>query len=123
MVSQIINILIPAAITAIVGFLAASVKAAGDAAVELINEKKKAVVLKTGVDEYNRNMAFARDIWKLVDENFRISAAVEKTAEAKQKMFAEELKKRLPALTDDEVVQLRQAVAGEVNKMKTALAA
>lgn len=123
MVQQILNVLIPAAITGIVGIMAAVIKAAGDAAVELINEKKKAAELKNGMDEYNRNICFARDIWRLVDENFRISATLEKTAEAKQKMFAEELKKLLPQLSDNEIAQLRQAVAGEINKLKTAAAA
>jgi hypothetical protein len=79
--------------------------------------------VKIRADTYNRNLTFAESIWNLVDENFRISPAVGNAVAAKQAMFETELLKLVPSLTKDEIEQLRQAVAGEVNKGKLAVIA
>jgi hypothetical protein len=121
MVQQVINAIVPVAITALVAVLVAGVKALGDAGVELINRKKEAVVAKIGADTYNQRLAVARQMWGAVDEEFRITPTLEKTIENKQKLFAEKIKKAIPGITDSEIEQLRQAVAGEVNKGKAAL--
>ena len=123
MVQQVINAIVPVAITALVAVLVAGVKALGDAGVELINRKKEAVVAKIGADTYNQRLAVARQMWGAVDEEFRITPTLEKTIENKQKLFAEKIKKAIPGITDSEIEQLRQAVAGEVNKGREALTA
>jgi len=118
MVNQIINAIVPIAITAIVAILSVVIKALGDAGVAFIGKKKDELVQKISANTYNQNLAFAKAAWNIVDEYFRITPNVEKTFEAKQKMFADELKKLVPDLTDDEIAQLRQVIAGEVNKGK-----
>ena len=121
MVQQIINAVVPVAVTALVAVLVAVIKALGDAGVKLIQRKKDAVAAKIGADTYNQRLAVAKQVWGAVDEYFRITPTATKTFEAAQAKFTEEIRKVLPDITDDEIAQLRQAVAGEVNKGKAAL--
>jgi hypothetical protein len=123
MLQSIINQIVPVAITAIVGILIAIIKAVGDAAVDYINKKKEAVVTQTGIDQYNSKLILAKNIWNLVDEAFRITPTLTATIEAKQKMFEEEMLKVIPELTSDEIAQLRQVIAGEINKGKEVVVA
>lgn len=130
MVQQIISGVVPVAITAAVAVLVAILKGVGDAAVAYIGRLKDAVVAKIGADTYNHNLTVARSMWGAVDEEVRTNPELQKLAndvtariEAKQKLFAEKIPKDIPGITEDEIVQLRQAVAGEVNKGREALEA
>ena len=118
MIQQIINGILPIIVTAVIAILGVAIKSLGDAGVAFIAEKKKELIQKIGQNTYNQNLAFAKAAWNIVDEYFRISPNIEKTFNAKQKMFTDELKKFVPSLTDDEIAQLRQTIAGEVNKGK-----
>ena len=121
MVQQIINAIIPIAITAIVGVLSVVIKTLGDAAVAFIAEKKNEVVTKIGVNTYNQNLAFAKSVWVLVDEYFRVNSNVTKTIDSATTKFVEEMKKLCPQLTDDEIKQLQQIVAGQINQGRDAI--
>lgn len=123
MVQQIINGVVPVAITALVAVLVAGVKALGDAGVNFFNEKAAAVRAKAGADKWNHWMALARQAWDMVDEEFRITPTLEKTMAAKQAEFAVRIEKLIPGITDEQIDQLRQAVAGEVNKGRAAVEA
>lgn len=121
MVQQIINGTVPILVTALVAVLTVIIKGLGDAAVGFINEKITAVKVKAGADQWNHWMDLARSAWNMVDENFRITPTLEKTFAAKQAEFAAQIKKLIPEITDDQIEQLRQAVAGEINKGKAAI--
>ena len=121
MLQQIINAIIPIAITAIVGVLSVVIKTLGDAAVAFIAEKKNEVVTKIGVNTYNQNLAFAKSVWVLVDEYFRVNSNVTKTIDSATTKFVEEMKKLCPQLTDDEIKQLQQIVAGQINQGRDAI--
>lgn len=121
MAQQIINSIVPVAIAAIVAVLVAIVKSVGNALVALIEKKAEALRVKIGADVYTQRLSFARQAWEVVDEYFRITPTVTKTIAAAQEKFAEEIKKRVPDITDEEIEQLRQAVAGEVNKGRAAI--
>jgi hypothetical protein len=123
MLQTIINALVPVLLTAITGVLVAVIKAVGDAGVKLIAEKISATKVKAGADQYNHYLTLAKQAWNIVDEEFRITPNLEKTIAAKQAEFETQIKKLIPSITDDEIEQLRQAVAGEVNKGKAAVAA
>jgi hypothetical protein len=122
MLQTIINAIVPVAITALIGVLVAIIKALGDAGVSFIQQKKAALEVKIGADTYAQNLAFAKATWAIVDEKFRITPTLEKTFEAKQAEFTAQIKKMIPEITDAEIEQLRQAVAGEVNKGKAVVA-
>ena len=123
MIQSIINALIPVIIAAVTGVLVAIIKTVGDSVIELIEAKIKAVALKMGVDQYNADLVVAKNIFNIVDEYFRITPTVTKTIEAAQAKFTEEILKAIPSITADEIEQLRQAVAGEVNKGKDVVVA
>lgn len=123
MYQQIINALVPVLITAFTGVLVAIIKAVGTAGVQLIEEKARAVKAKAGAEKYDHYMKLARQAWDMVDEEFRITPALEKTFAAKQVEFEVQIKKLIPGITDEEIELLRQAVAGEVNKGREAIEA
>lgn len=121
MIQQIVNGVVPVIVAGLVAVLVAIIKAVSNVTVSFIVQKEKALEVKVGKDTFERNLNFAKAAWNIVDENFRITASLEKTVTAKQEMFAAELKKFVPSLTDAEIEQLRQAVAGEINKGKAAI--
>jgi len=123
MVQQIVNAVVPVAVAALIAVLVAIIGAVGDAAVSFIRKKKEALQVKIGADTYNKNLSFAFTAWNIVEEFFRITPAVEKTLDSTGKMFADEMKKFVPSLTDAEIEQLRQAVSGAVNKGKAVVVA
>lgn len=122
MLQTITSTVLPVAVTALIAVLVALIKGVGDAAVQFIDQKTAAVKVKMGADTYNQRFAFAKQAWNITDEYFRITPTVTKTIDAAQGKFAEEIKKLIPNITDDEIEQLRQAVAGEVNKGRAAIA-
>lgn len=118
---EIVNQIVPAAVTAVFAVLVAVIKAVGDAMIKLIEKKKEEAESKIGVAKYHQRLEIAREIWGLVDETFRISPQLEKTVQAKQQEFSKQIKKIIPAITDEEIATLRQVVAGEINKGRGAL--
>ena len=119
---ELINQIAPLLATCVLGVTTAVIKTVGDAAIALINKKKDAVATQIGIDKYNSNLNKARDIWGVVDEEFRISPTLIKTIESAQKLFEEKIIKVIPGITKGEIEQLRQVVAGEINKGKAFIA-
>lgn len=118
---EALNTIGTAALTALVGVGVVVIKVLGDAAVKYISEKAAAVKAKAGADKWNHWMDLSRAAWNAVDEEFRITPTLESTISAKQKLFDEALKRAIPEITDAQIEQLRQAVAGEVNKGRAAI--
>ena len=118
MLNQIINTAVSIAVAAIAAILTAIIKVVGNNVVDYIQAKKGSIAVKTGIDKYNATLQKAKSIWAIVDEEFRITPTLEKTIENKQEMFDKLLKSKIPTLTDNEIADIRQAIAGEVNKGK-----
>ena len=118
---EALNTIGTAALTALVGVAVVAIKVLGDAAGKYITEKAAAVRAKAGADKWNHWMDLARQTFAAVDEEFRTTPTLESTISAKQKLFDEALKKAIPEITDAQIAQLRQAVAGEVNKGRAAI--
>ena len=118
---EALNTIGTAALTALVGVAVVAIKVLGNAAGKYITEKAAAVKTKAGADKWNHWMDLARQTFAAVDEEFRITPTLESTISAKQKLFDEALKKAIPEITDAQIEQLRQAVAGEVNKGRAAI--
>lgn len=117
----VVNQVVPAFVAIIVAMLLKAIAPVGDAIVSFIKKKEEDVAVKIGVDKYNGDLAVARNVWNIVDEYFRITPTVIKTIDSAQKKFSEELLKRIPGLSQDDIEHLRQAIAGEVNKGKAAI--
>ncbi len=118
MLSTAVGAVAAAVAAALAAVLAAAVRAFGEAGVAYLRQKQEELINRMGAEQYDRSLSLAREAWYIVDEYFRITPNVEKTMQAKQEKFAEEIKKLLPAVTDEEIGQLRQAIAGEVNRAK-----
>jgi len=76
-------------------------------------------LLKSGVEEkllkYQSYITLGKGIWNKIDEDFRISDTVEKKITSKADEFDKALLAKFPELTQDDVAELRQSIAGEVN--------
>lgn len=121
MFQQFVNQIEPAIVTAAVTVLTAFVGAVGTAAIKFISTKKVAVIKQIGANEYNSKLTLAKQAWGIVDEMFRITPELTKTISAKQEAFAAQIEKMIPGVTADEIEQLRQTVAAEINAGKAAL--
>lgn len=66
-------------------------------------------------DQFNK----AYNIWKLVDENYRIASTITEIYESKADYFNSLLLDKFPSLTQSEIDYIRQAIAGNENCNKT----
>ncbi|MGH4122269.1 MAG: hypothetical protein ACREV6_05005, partial [Clostridium sp.] len=61
----------------------------------------------------------AMDIWNIVEEHFRLNEIIGDTVQAKITLFETLIKQKVPGITDLQIENFRQAIAGEVNKDKS----
>ena len=66
-------------------------------------------------------MTAAREVWSIVDENFRITEKIEDKFRSKTEEFDKLLLAKFPELTNEDVIYFRQAIAGSVNVGKEAV--
>jgi paraquat-inducible protein B len=80
---------------------------------------------KSGIEEEilkNKNyITEAGKIWDMVDENKRISKTIEDKIISKVDEFNNALIEKFPELTQKDIDNLRQSVAGSINKGKAAV--
>ncbi|HFD2045143.1 TPA: hypothetical protein ACF2DM_001976 [Clostridium perfringens] len=80
---------------------------------------------KSGLEEKMiRNKQYidvAKQVWNIVEENFRITESVEKKLSSKADEFNKIMLDKFPELTISDISELRQSIAGEVNKGKDAV--
>lgn len=117
----LVNQIGPVVIAAVVGILAVTIKAVGNVVIELIEKKKEEVEQKLEIGKHQQELATAREVWGMIDEQYRITSKVEDLIKSKATDFDKLLKAKIPYLTDEEISELRQAVAGEINKGKKLL--
>lgn len=89
--------------------------------VEVLGKK----LIKAGLEEtILKNQKYidaAKMIWNVVEENFRITEVIEEKIASKADAFDKMLLAKFPELSQSDVTELRQAVAGEINKSKAAV--
>ncbi|WP_238858991.1 hypothetical protein [Clostridium sp. YIM B02569] len=94
-------------------------------ALKLIIKVLESKLVKSGVEEVilkNKNyITVGKAIWNIVDENFRISKTVEEKVLSKADEFDKLLLAKFPELSQDDVAEIRQAIAGEINQGKAAV--
>ncbi|GAB6170096.1 hypothetical protein JCM1393_25560 [Clostridium carnis] len=106
---------------ALTGVLVAIIKSVGSATVEYIVKKKELAEQKLKLDKHQEEFNMAKQIWNIVEEKYRITDNLKESLTSKADEFDKLLLEKIPYLTKDQVSQLRQAIAGEVNKGKEAL--
>lgn len=107
---NLLNILLPLAITAIGGYLTTQITKAVPSMVKLI-------ITKIGLANYQKMQIIALDIWKAIEEDGRLGQLVD----SKINTFEIMIKKQFPNITDDDIKLLNKSIAGEVNKGKEAV--
>lgn len=105
----------------ITGVLVAIIKSVGDVIIEYIAKKKEVVEQRLQLDKHVEEIETAKQVWNIVEEKYRITDNITNLAESKADMFDKLLLEKIPYLTENEVKQLRQALAGEINKGKALL--
>lgn len=118
---KILEPILSAVAIGVVGVLVAIIKSVGDVAIEYIAKKKQVVEQRLQLDKHIEEIETAKQIWNIVEEKYRITDNIKDLAKSKADMFDKLLLEKIPYLTKDEVNQLRQALAGEINKGKAML--
>lgn len=89
---------------------------------KLIIKVLESKLQKSGLEEkIIRNKQYidvAKQVWNIVEENFRITESVEKKLSSKADEFNKIMLDKFPELTISDISELRQSIAGEVNKGK-----
>ena len=77
------------------------------------------IQVKLANTKYEYVINVAKGIWNRVDEDFRLELQeiIEKYSK-KSDYFDELLLKRFPSLTQEDIDEIRQAIAGEINRNK-----
>lgn len=92
---------------------------------KLIIKVLESKLQKSGLEEkIIRNKQYidvAKQVWNIVEENFRITESVEKKLSSKADEFNKIMLDKFPELTFSDISELRQSIAGEVNKGKEAV--
>lgn len=109
-----LSILYPVLLTILTGFLGYIGKEVVKLAPKLIDF----IVAKIGLTNYTKSKLVALDIWNIVEEDFRLNKIIGDTIQAKQIMFETLIKQKIPGITDAQIENFRQAIAGEFNKDK-----
>ena len=109
-----LSILYPVLLTILTGFLGYI----GKEVVKLAPKLIEFVVAKIGLTNYTKSKLVALDVWNIVEEEFRLNKIIGDTIQAKQIMFKTLIKQKIPSITDAQIENFRQAIAGEFNKDK-----
>ncbi|WP_283688826.1 cobalt ABC transporter permease [Clostridium perfringens] len=117
----LLNQIGPVVIAAVIGIIAVIIKSVGDVVIQLINKKKEEVEQQLELNKHEKEIRVAKEIWNIVEENFRLKDKIEELAKSKADEFDKLLLEKIPYLTKNEVNDIRQAIAGEINKGKAML--
>ncbi|WP_236894843.1 MULTISPECIES: hypothetical protein [Clostridium] len=94
-------------------------------ALKLIIKVLESKLIKSGVEEQilkNKNyITVGKAVWNIVDEHFRISKTVEEKLASKAELFDKLLLTKFPELSQGDIAEIRQSIAGEINQGKTAV--
>lgn len=118
---KILEPILSAVSIGVVGVLVAIIKSVGDVAIEYIGKKKQVIEQRLQLDKHVEEVETAKQVWNIVEEKYRVTDNIKDLAKSKADSFDKILKEKIPYLKDEQIKQLRQAIAGEINKGKALL--
>lgn len=118
---KILDPILSAVGVALATVLVAIIKTVGNEAVEYLQAKKEVADQKIKESKYNELFEVGKNIWNMVEEKYRVTDNIENLAKSKAAMFDRMLLEKFPHLTENELIEVRQALAGEYNKGKAML--
>ena len=125
MINTLLTQITPDILTAlgvsVAGFLVAVIKKVGDGGINYLENHRELIKQKLQLNKHEQEINTAKEVWNIVDEKFRISKNLEDVVKSKADEFDKILLSKIPYLTQSEVSDIRQAIAGEINKGKDEL--
>lgn len=103
------------------GVFIAIIKSVGSATVAYISKKKEVIEKDLQLSKYKEEFNTAKQVWNIIEEKYRITDNLNNFVTSKAAEFDKLLLQKIPYLTKDQVEELRQSIAGEVNKGKDVL--
>ena len=89
--------------------------------IKVLESKLQKSGLEEKIIKNKQYIDVAKQVWNVVEENFRITESVEKKLSSKADEFNKIMLDKFPELTISDISELRQSIAGEVNKGKEAV--
>ena len=117
----LISQIAPIAATAITAILVAIIKTIGGATVEVLSKKKEQIDQAIKASGHEQDLQTAKEVWNIVEEKFRITENASEILKSKADEFNNLLLQKIPGLSQQNLDDLRQSIAGEVNAGKTAV--
>jgi len=119
----IINQIAPIVSTSLIAILIIIIKAIRQPAIDLFISKKNEVEQRIIASGHEQELKEAKEVWNIIEEKFRITENASAVLNSKANEFDNLLLQRIPGLTQTNLDNLRQAIAGEVNKGKAVIVA
>lgn len=120
-INQIASIAMPIILGGAVYLVKKLIVPIGDTVIDYLQEKKTTLGVNKQLAEHQNEITTAKEIWNIVEEKYRITEKVEDLLVSKSQMFDQLLLQKIPYLTQENLDDLRQAIAGEFNKGKQAI--
>ena len=117
----LISQIAPIAATAITAILVAIIKTIGGAAIEVLSKKKEQIDQAIKASGHEQDLQTAKEVWNIVEEKFRITENALEILKSKADEFNKLLLEKIPGLSQQNLDDLRQSIAGEVNAGKAAV--
>lgn len=118
---KILEPILSAVGVALATVLVAIIKSVGNSAIEYLQVKKKVADQKIKESKYNELFEVGKNIWNMVEEKYRVTDNIENLAKSKAALFDRMFLEKFPHLTEGELAEVRQALAGEYNRGKAML--
>lgn len=119
--NEILPQVLPTIGVVLTAILVTIIKKIGNEAVEYISKKKEVAEQQLNSDKNKEILEFAMKAWNIVEEEFRVTENLNKFIGSKAEMFDKLLLEKFPILTEKQIAEIRQAIAGEINRGKEAL--
>jgi hypothetical protein len=89
--------------------------------VKLVEAKLEKAGVETLVLKNQNYITVAKQVWREVDETFRISTTIQEKLLSKAAEFEKRILARFPELSKSDIDSLRLAIGGEINVSKAAV--
>lgn len=117
----LISQIAPIAATAITAILCLVIKKVGKSGIELLDAKKREADQRIIDNGYKSNVDKAREVWRIVDDKFRLTQNAIDIFGSKEKLFEDILLQRIPGLNQKNIDDLRDTISGVVNEGRAKL--
>jgi hypothetical protein len=121
LINEFLPQILPAIGIVLTAILVTIIKKIGNEAVEYISKKKEVAEQQLNSDKNKEILEFAMKAWNIVEEEFRVTENLNKFIGTKAEMFDKLLLEKFPILTEKQIAEIRQAIAGEINRGREAL--